>query len=60
MDSDLPSPDVAVLVGKELLAIRATLKEADEVYRLFRATMIADPPRRQDMVPVEWIPISDR
>ena len=53
----LKEPDVAGQIAQRLREIRRVLKEADVVYRQFRASMLHDPPPRH-LVPPEWIPIS--
>lgn len=58
MKCDQLLPEAAVRVGNELQQIRAVFNQADEVYRRLRAALFADPPPK-DLVPVEWIPISD-
>jgi hypothetical protein len=59
MQHHLPLPDVAVQVEAQLQEIRAALKEADEVYRRFRAAMLVNSTEPRNKVPVEWIPISN-
>ena len=50
--------DLAAQIEAQVDEIQSAFKEADEVFRLFRAAILADPP--PTLVPVEWIPISDQ
>ena len=51
--------DAAGQIAMQLHEIRRVLKEADEVYRRFRASVLQDPPPHH-LVSTEWIPLSDQ
>ena len=53
-------PDMAVQIEYQIQEVQSALKEADEIYRQFRAAILANPPLPRNIVPVEWIPISDQ
>ena len=60
MQCELPLPDIAVQIESQIQEIQSAFKEADEIYRRFRAAILANPPLPSNIVPVEWIPISDQ
>jgi hypothetical protein len=60
MQCELPLPDLAVQIESQIQEVQSALKEADEVFRQFRAAILANPPLAENIVPVEWIPISDQ
>ncbi len=51
--------DSAEAITVQLAEVRSAFKTADETFRIFRGMLLEHPPEWPDVLPLEWIPISD-